>query len=259
MIQGMGGLMSVTGEADGQPGGGPQKVGVALADVMTGLYATIGILAAVAHRNETGEGQQIDLALLDVQTATLANQAMNYLISGKPPERLGNAHPNIVPYQAFAASDGHFIVAVGNDGQFRRLCELLGESEWGKDSRFATNADRVENRAQLVPLLIEKFKQRTTAEWMGSLEEVNVPCGPINTIDQVFDDPQVQHRNMQVNLSHAQAGSVALVGNPIKLSGTESDPRSAPPMLGEQTEGVLRDLLGLDDEALQALRVRGVV
>ncbi|MGB1010550.1 MAG: CaiB/BaiF CoA transferase family protein, partial [Thiolinea sp.] len=202
MIQAMGGLMSVTGVADGEPGAGPQKVGVALADVMTGLYASNACLAALAFREQTGLGQHIDMSLLDVQTATLANQAANYLVSGEAPKRMGNAHPNIVPYQAFATADGHFILAVGNDGQFERLCSLLKRDEWTAEEAYQTNQQRVQKRDELVPLLAALLCQQTTAYWVAELEGLGVPCGPINTIDQVFANEQIQARNMVVEVEH---------------------------------------------------------
>jgi crotonobetainyl-CoA:carnitine CoA-transferase CaiB-like acyl-CoA transferase len=259
LIQAMGGLMSVTGEPDGSPGGGPQKVGVALADVMTGLYAGIGVLAALAHREHTGEGQHIDLALLDVQVASLANQAMNYLVSGRTPERLGNAHPNIVPYQSFAAADGHFIVAVGNDDQFQRLCAALERESWGSDPRFTTNAARVTHRDALVPMLSEIFAAGSRSEWLRRLEAAGVACGPINTVDQVFADPQVRHRGMRADLPHPQAGVAPTVGSPFKLSRTPVQLGDAAPTLGQHTDEVLAEVLGLDAEQRTALRERAVI
>ncbi|MFA7429223.1 MAG: CaiB/BaiF CoA-transferase family protein [Rhodospirillaceae bacterium] len=255
MIQAMGGLMSLTGEPDGMPA----KAGVAFADIFTGMYASVGILAALAHRDRTGEGQHIDMALLDVQVAVLANQAMNYLVSGTPPARMGNAHPNIVPYQAFATKDGHMILAVGNDGQFKRLCAVAGRPEVAADPRFATNADRVRNRAELVPIVAAMMAERTTDEWIADLESESVPCGPINTLDRVFSDPQVRHRGMVSTLPHPTAGSVDLVNCPIKYSATPAGAGTAPPLLGQHTDAVLRDLLGLDDAALDALRAAGTV
>jgi len=255
MIQGMGGLMSVTGE----PEGTPMKVGVALADVMTGLYAANAVQAALLNRAETGKGQHIDLSLLDVQVATLANQAMNYLASGESPERLGNAHPNIVPYQAFATTDGHIILAVGNDKQFRTFCEIGGDAALGENPAFATNRKRVENRADLIPQVANIMAKQSTDWWLEHLSAACVPCGPINTIEQVFADPQVQHREMQVELEHPKAGKVAGVGNPVKFSETPVEYRSAPPMLGQHTEQVLSDLLEMDGDALEGLRQSGVI
>ncbi len=244
LIQGMGGLMSVTGQPDGEPGAGPQKVGVALTDIMTGLYATIAVQAALAERATSGLGQHIDLALLDVQVACLANQASNYLAGGLVPRRMGNAHPNIVPYQAFPTADGDIILAVGNDGQFAKFCVVAGHPEWSSDGRFASNAQRVANRAMLVPLLRQATVMRTSAEWIDALEAAGVPCGPINRIDEVFADPQVVARGLQIALPHALAGSVPLVANPIRLSGSPVAYQRPPPLLGEHTEEVLEQWLG---------------
>ncbi|HMW42349.1 CaiB/BaiF CoA-transferase family protein [Plasticicumulans sp.] len=259
MIQGMGGLMSLTGQPDGTPGGGPVKVGVALADVLTGLYATIGVLAALAHRERSGEGQHVDLALLDVQVAVLANQALNYLTTGCAPQRLGNAHPNIVPYQTFAAADGHLILAVGNDAQFARCCAVLGCPELAADERFASNRARVAHRAELVPRLAACFATQPRDAWLAALANANVPCGPINTLDQVFADAQVQHRQMRVELPHAQAGTVALVGSPLKLSATPVEYHLPPPLLGEHTDAVLAERLGYTADDLARLRAAGIV
>lgn len=259
LIQAMGGLMSITGEPDDVPGGGPVKVGVALADVLTGLYATVGVLAALAHRQQTGEGQHVDLALLDVQVASLANQALNYLVSGTVPQRMGNAHPNIVPYQAFRASDGHIVLTVGNDAQFVRFCEVAERLELASDARFATNAARVRNRDTLIPLLNEIIGQRTQAEWIEALERVKVPCGPINDLAQVFEHPQVRHRGMQVTLNHPTVGAVPQVGNPIKLSATPVRYDRAPPLVGEHSQEVLEMLLDLDGEELRRLQGKGVL
>jgi crotonobetainyl-CoA:carnitine CoA-transferase CaiB-like acyl-CoA transferase len=259
LIQGMGGLMSVTGRPDGDPGAGPQKVGVALTDIMTGLYATIAILAALTHRERTDEGQHIDAALLDVQIACLANQAMNFLASGAAPRRMGNAHPNIVPYQDFPTADGWMILAVGNDGQFGKLAEACGHAEWTTDPRFATNAARVANREELIPMLCDSTRQRTTADWVAALESLAVPCGPINDLAGVFADPQVQHRGIRVDLPHPQAGSAPGVASPLRLSATPVEYRNAPPLLGEHTDAVLRSLLCLDDATLAALERSGVI
>ncbi|AQZ94519.1 CaiB/BaiF CoA transferase family protein [Halopseudomonas phragmitis] len=244
MIQGLGGLMSVTGRADGEQGAGPVKVGVALTDVLTGLYASNAILAALAERERSGLGQHIDLALLDVQVACLANQALNYLTTGQPPRRLGNAHPNIVPYQDFPTADGDFILTVGNDGQFRKFCEVAGHPEWADDPRFASNAARVAHRAELIPLIRQVTVFRTTAEWVALLEQAGVPCGPINDLAAVFADPQVQARQLKVTLEHPLAGQVDLVANPIRLSRTPAEYRAAPPLLGQHTREVLADWLG---------------
>ncbi|WP_395055803.1 CaiB/BaiF CoA transferase family protein [Polaromonas sp.] len=244
LIQGMGGLMSVTGQPDGEPGAGPQKVGVALTDIMTGLYATIAVQAALAEREKSGLGQHIDLALLDVQIACLANQASNYLAGGLVPRRMGNAHPNIVPYQAFPTADGDIILAVGNDGQFAKFCAVAGHPEWSSDARFASNAQRVSNRAVLVPLLRQATVMRTSADWIAALEAAGVPCGPINRIDKVFADPQVIARGLKIDLPHALAGSVPLVANPIRLSGSPVAYQRPPPLLGEHTDEVLAQWLG---------------
>jgi crotonobetainyl-CoA:carnitine CoA-transferase CaiB-like acyl-CoA transferase len=242
LVQAMGGLMSVTGQPDGAEGAGPQKVGVALTDIMTGLYATIGVLAALAERDRSGLGQHVDLALLDVTAATLANQATNYLVGGLNPTRMGNAHPNIVPYQSFVASDGHLIVAVGNDGQFRRYVEVLGCPELADDERFVTNRDRVHNRDALVPLLQAKMLQRGKEEWLQLLEDAQVPAGPINTVAEVFAEPQIQAREMQVSVPHPQNADLQLVGSPIKLSRTPVEYRRPPPTLGEHTGPILAAL-----------------
>lgn len=259
LIQGMGGLMSVTGRADGEAGAGPQKVGVALTDIMTGLHAAIAVLAALAHREKTGEGQHIDLALLDVQIASLANQATNYLVGGHAPRRLGNAHPNIVPYQDFPTADGDMILAIGNDLQFAKFCTVAARGEWAADERFATNPQRVANRAVLIPLIRQATVMRTTAEWIVALEPTGVPCGPINRIDAVFDDPQVQARGLRIELPHPQAGHVPGVANPIRLSASPVEYRSAPPLLGQHTGEVLADWAGLGAEVLAGLRESKVV
>ncbi len=262
LIQGMGGLMSLTGTPDGDLGAGPQKVGVALTDILTGLYAGNAILAALAHRDRDGfrkgEGQYIDLALLDVQVACLANQAMNYLVSGTAPKRMGNAHPNIVPYQDFPTADGDMVLAIGNDAQFARFCEIAGRPEWASDERFATNAARVAQRQTLIPLLRQTTVMRTTAEWMAALEEAGVPCGPINDLAAVFADPQVTARGLQLQLPHALGGTAPQVANPIHLSATPVDYRRAPPTLGQDTVPLLR-ALGLSDAEISELRRTGVV
>ncbi|HZY34844.1 MAG TPA: CaiB/BaiF CoA-transferase family protein [Rhodanobacter sp.] len=254
LIQAMGGLMSVTGRADDEAGAGPQKVGVALTDILTGLYATIAIQAALAERERSGLGQHIDLALLDVQVACLANQAANYLAGGMLPQRMGNAHPNIVPYQDFPTADGDMILAIGNDGQFERFCTAAGHPEWASDIRFATNPQRVAHRAILIPLLRQATVMRTTREWMHLLESQAVPCGPINRLDAVFADPQVVARGLRIELPDAQAGSVPLVANPIRLSDTPVTYRLPPPRLGEHTQSVLTEWLGLDCERIRRLR-----
>ena len=259
LMQGMGGLMSVTGRADGEEGAGPQKVGVALTDVMTGLYATIAVQAALAERERSGLGQHIDMALLDVQIACLANQASSYLAGDVVPRRMGNAHPAIVPYQDFPTADGDMIIAVGNDGQFARLCNALGHAEWSTDARFATNPQRVANRTELIPLLRRCTAQRTTQEWVSTLEQAGVPCGPINRIDEVFADPQVQSRGMRIEMPHPVAEKVALVANPIRLGGSPVTYRHAPPMLGQHTGEVLTEWLGLESQKLDDLHSRKVI
>ena len=259
MIQGLGGLMSLTGRPEGDEGAGPVKVGVALTDILTGLYSTVAILAALAHRQQGGRGQHIDMALLDVQVACLANQAMNYLTTGVSPQRLGNAHPNIVPYQDFPTADGDFILTVGNDNQFRKFAEVAGRPEWGDDPRFVSNKQRVANRAVLVPLIRQATVFKTTAEWVSQLEAVGVPCGPINDLAQVFADPQVQARGLAMQLPHALAGLVPQVASPIRLSGTPVEYRNAPPLLGEHTQEILERVLGLDSVAVKALREAGVL
>ncbi|GLK87459.1 CaiB/BaiF CoA transferase family protein [Pseudomonas turukhanskensis] len=259
MIQGLGGLMSLTGKPDDEAGGGPVKVGVALTDILTGLYSTVAVLAALAHREQGGSGQHIDMALLDVQVACLANQAMNYLTTGNAPKRLGNAHPNIVPYQDFPTADGDFILTVGNDGQFRKFCEVAGHAEWADDPRFANNKQRVANRAVLIPLIRQATVFKTTAEWVAALEQAGVPCGPINDLAQVFADPQVLARGLRVDVPHSLGGTLPQVASPIRLSETPVEYRQAPPLLGEHTEAVLQRLLGLQAEQIAALREAGVL
>ncbi|WP_295476708.1 CaiB/BaiF CoA-transferase family protein [uncultured Pseudomonas sp.] len=254
MIQGLGGLMSLTGRSEAEEGAGPVKVGVALTDILTGLYSSTAILAALASREQTGSGQHIDMALLDVQVACLANQAMNYLTTGVAPRRLGNAHPNIVPYQDFPTADGDFILTVGNDGQFRKFAEVAGQPQWADDPRFLTNKLRVANRAELIPLIRQATVFKTTAQWVAELEAVGVPCGPINDLAQVFADPQVLARGLAFDLPHALAGQVPMVASPIRLSETPVEYRRAPPLLGEHTEAVLRSVLGKSLEEISVLR-----
>ena len=258
MIQGMGGIMSVTGQPEGTPGTEPLKCGVAFADIFTGLYATVGITAALAHRERTGEGQHIDMALLDSQVAVLANQALNYLVGGKPPVRQGNAHPNLVPYQAFATADGHIILAIGNDRQFAAFCRIAGLDGLPADPRFATNRMRVANRQVLVPLIAAAITSRTTAEWVAVLEHDGVPCGPINSIDQVFADEQVKARALRVDLARPDGTIVPGVANPIRLSGLPIEYTRPPPALGADTDEVLTKL-GLSDDEISTLRQSGVV
>ena len=259
MVQGLGGLMSVTGERDDLPGGGPQKVGVAVSDLFTGMYATTAILAALLEREASGRGQHIDMALLDVQVAMLANLSSSYFVSGQASGRMGNAHINIVPYNVFKAADEFLIVAVGNDGQFARFCEVLGSPEWAADPRFATNPQRVGHRELLVGMIGERLATRPAREWLALLEPSGVPCGPINDLAQVFADPQVRHRRMQVAAPHAAAGAVTMVANPIKFSRTPIAHDRAPPLLGEHTEEVLAGILGIDAAGVRGLRERGVI
>jgi crotonobetainyl-CoA:carnitine CoA-transferase CaiB-like acyl-CoA transferase len=255
LVQGMGGLMSVTGEPDGEP----MKVGVAIADVFTGMYATTAILAALVERHKSDEGQHIDLALLDVQVATLANQALNFLVSGVEPRRLGNSHPNIVPYQVFATRDGYAILAVGNDDQFRRFAEAAGRAEWAGDERFKTNSARVHNRTALIGLIRQAMVERTTADWLALLEPLGVPCGPINSLSATFADPQVQERGMLARLNHPRAGEVPSVANPIKYSRTPIALEQPPPLLGEHTEEVLRVVLGCSVSEIEQLRTNAII
>lgn len=259
IIQGIGGLMSITGERDDLPGGGPQKVGVAFSDLMTGLYSTVAIQAALLSREKTGLGQHIDMALLDVQVATLCNQSQNYLASGKPPGRYGNAHANIVPYQVFRASDRDFIIACGNDSQFVALCEAIGLPGLPKDPRFARNADRVSNREEIVAILSRHFLGGLADEWVGCIHPQGVPVGAINSIAQALDEPQVLARNMLVNIPHPLKADFVTVGSPIKLSATPVEYLRPAPMLGEHTDEVLKRELGLDDERLAQLKAQGVI
>ena len=257
-VQGMGGLMSVTGERDNLPGGGPQKVGVAVADLFTGMYATVAILAALRHRDATGQGQVIDMALFDTQLAMLANLGSNYLCSGKAPGRMGNAHQNIVPYQVFEASDGHLIVAVGNDRQFAKLCDIAGRPDWAADARFATNAERVRHRAELVPMLETVMRQRARAEWLAALEAAKVPCGSINSIAEALADPQVQARGAVVAMDHALTPDLRLVASPMKLSATPVQYRHAPPLLGQHSRELLLEA-GCGAEDIDAWLAAGVI
>jgi crotonobetainyl-CoA:carnitine CoA-transferase CaiB-like acyl-CoA transferase len=259
MVQGLGGLMSVTGERDDLPGGGPQKVGVAVCDLFTGMYATTAIMAALLERGKSGAGQHIDMALLDVQVAMLANLSSSFFVSGEPPARMGNAHQNIVPYHVFRAADEFLIVAVGNDGQFGKFCEVIGAPEWPGDPRFSTNPQRVRNRDLMVRLITGKLAARPAREWLQRLESAAVPCGPINDLAQVFADPQVRHRKMQVRAPHPAAGEVAMVANPIKFSATPIAHDRAPPLLGEHTVSVLHDVLGLDGTQIESLRKEQVI
>jgi crotonobetainyl-CoA:carnitine CoA-transferase CaiB-like acyl-CoA transferase len=252
LIQAMGGLMSVTGEPDDTPGGRPEKVGVPIVDIMTGMYATIAMLAALARREQTGRGEQIDIAMLDVQVSFLANQAMNYLVSGRPPRRNGNAHPNLQPQDVFPCRDGHLVLVVGNDGQFARFCEAVDRPELAVDPRFATNAARVQNRAVLTPLITDLLAARDLADWIARFERAGVPCGPINTIPMVFEDEQVRHRGMLLKVPHPLADAVPLVASPMKFAEATLSFDRPPPLLGQHTEEVLREL-GLGSSASPVL------
>ena len=259
LVQGMGGIMSTTGERDDLPGGGPQKVGVAIADLMTGMYSTVGILAALHERSTSGLGQYIDMALLDTQVAWLANQNANYLIGGKVPECMGNAHPNVMPYQTFRTKDGNIIIATGNDGQYQRLCVAAGLPDAATDPRFATNALRIANRDACTALLADAMKTKTTTEWVAALEIVGVPCGPINRLNEVYADPQIQHRGLKISVPHPLAGDVPLTANPIKYSRTPITYDRAPPMVGQHADEVLMELLGKSAEEVAALRAQKIV
>jgi crotonobetainyl-CoA:carnitine CoA-transferase CaiB-like acyl-CoA transferase len=258
LVQAMGGLMSITGEPDEVPGGGPQKVGVAVVDILTGLYATNAILAALLHRAKSDQGQHIDIALLDVQVATLANQAGNYLLSGNVPQRMGSAHPSIVPYQPFACADGHVMLAIGNDSQFAALCRAAGQSAIASDVRFATNAMRVRHRAELLDLLIPLMQQHGVERWCELAQQEGFPCGPINTIDRVFHDPQVRAREMQIQMNSPSYGALDLVASPMRLSASPVSYRRAPPSLGQDTQDILLELHYSDDE-ISSLRDSGVI
>ncbi len=257
LAQALGGIMSITGESDGPP----MKVGVGISDVMCGMYASVAVLAALRHRDVTGQGQSIDLSLLDTQVAWLINEGLNYLTSGTVPKRLGNAHPNIVPYQLFETSDGHFVLAVGNDSQFRRFMEFAGLAELAGDERFKTNGGRIINRDALIAILIPAIKQRATGDWLDGLEALGVPAAPVNDISQVFEDEQVIHRAMKISVAddHAEGGRVDLIGNPIKMSATPVSYRRPPPTLGQHTDEVLAELLGLTSSELEKLKKDGLI
>jgi crotonobetainyl-CoA:carnitine CoA-transferase CaiB-like acyl-CoA transferase len=259
MIQGMGGMMSVTGEPDGAPGGGPQRAGVPVADIITGMYASIAICAAIAHRAETGVGQHLDLALLDSQIALLAYQNTNYFATGTPPKRIGNLHPNIVPYQPFKTADGDVILACGNDNLYRKFCDAAGCKELAEDPRFSGNGKRVENRAELTRLLQAVFAKRPTREWVEILESAGIPNGPINDVAQVFEEPQVKARGIKVEMNHPVAGKLPTVASPMRFSATPVEYKLAPPVLGQHTEEILRGLLQLDDAAIARLRAEGTI
>ena len=257
MIQAMGGIMSVTGEQDGSP----MKVGVGIADVMCGMYAAVSILAAIRHREQGGKGQHIDLALLDSQVAWLINSGLNYLTSRQDQHRLGNAHPNVVPYQVFQTSDSFFVLAIGNNKQFKKFCEFAGASEIANDTRFLTNKDRVQNRDVLAELINDLTKRFSTNYWLEGLEKIQVPCGPVNTIREVFDDPQIQHRGMEISMPHYLSGNgkVSLIGSPVKMSETPVSYRNAPPTLGQHTDVILEELLGISEKERAVLAEKGVI
>jgi formyl-CoA transferase len=259
IFQGMGGLMSITGERDGQPGAGPQKVGIAITDVLTGMYASVAILAALNHRERTGQGQYIDAALLDTIVAFNANQICSYFASGKIPVRWGNAHAQVVPYEVFPTADGHIILAVGNDSQFASFCQAAGCAELAQEPRFRTMSQRIVHRAELIPLIADVMRTRTKHEWIGLLEAANVPCGPINNMKEVFEDPQVRHRELRVDIPHPSGGSAAVVRSPLRLSETPVEYRLAPPTLGQHNEEILKGLLGRSDADLAKLKASGVV
>jgi crotonobetainyl-CoA:carnitine CoA-transferase CaiB-like acyl-CoA transferase len=259
MIQGMGGMMSVTGEPDDAPGGGPQRAGVPVADIITGMYASIAICAAIAHRAETGIGQHLDLALLDSQIALLAYQNTNFFATGSAPKRIGNLHPNIVPYQPFRTGDGNVILACANDNLYRKFCQAAGCAELADDARFASNGKRVENRAELTRLLQEVMLKRSTRDWVELLEGAGIPNGPINNLAQVYEEPQVKARGIKVELEHPVAGKLPTVASPMRFSATPVEYKLAPPLLGQHTEEILREVLQLDDAAIAKLRADGIV
>jgi formyl-CoA transferase len=259
IFQGMGGLMSITGERDGQPGAGPQKVGIAITDVLTGMYASVAILAAITHRERTGQGQYIDAALLDTMVAFNANQIVSYLCSGKIPVRWGNAHPQVVPYEVFPTADGHIILAIGNDSQFASFCQTAGCAELAQEARFKTMSQRIIHRGELIPLITDVMRTRTKHEWIEALEAANVPCGPINNMKEVFEDSQVQHRKLRVDIPHPLGGVAPVVASPLRLSETPVEYRLPPPTLGQHNGEVLRELLGKSDVELARLKAAGII
>ncbi len=259
IFQAMSGLMSITGERDDLPGGGPAKVGLAICDVITGIYSSFAVMAALAYRDKSGEGQHIDMSLLDVAIATISHINMNYLVGGIVPKRMGTAHPSIVPYQVFNAADGQMVVAVGNDTQFSKLCQTLGLVALPADERFRTNVSRVKNRDELVPIIQAKFREKPVAYWIETLTGIGVPCGPINNIKQVFDDPHIKYRGMRVEVDHPRGGKVSMLANPARLSVTPASYDRVPPQLGEHTHEVLRSVLNLDDQTIEALTCAGVI
>ncbi len=259
IFQAMSGLMSLTGERDDLPGGGPAKVGLAICDVITGIYSSFAVMTALAHRNETGQGQYIDMSLLDTTIAAISHINMNYLIGGTVPKRMGTAHPSIVPYQVFNASDGQMVVAVGNDSQFKKLCELIDTPQLLADERFSSNVSRVQHRDALVPLIQQAFAHNTTTHWVTLLTAAGVPCGPINNLQQVFDDPHIQHRGTRTEMPHPRAGTLPILANPARLSATPASYDRAPPLLGEHTREVLGEWLGLSSADMDSLATEGVI
>jgi glutaryl-CoA transferase len=259
IFQGMGGLMSITGERDGQPGAGPQKVGIAITDVLTGMYASVAICAALTHRERTGEGQYIDCALLDTIVAFNANQIVSYFCSGRIPIRYGNAHAQVVPYEVFPTADGHIILAIGNDGQFKRFCEVAGCPELAEEARFRTNSQRIVHRAELIPLIAEIMRTRAKQEWIQVLEEATVPCGPINNMKEVFEDPQVRHRELRVDIPHPLGGAASVVASPMRFSQTPVEYRMAPPLLGQHNDEIYRGLLGKSEADITRLKSAGIL
>jgi len=254
IFQGMGGLMSITGERDGQPGAGPQKVGIAITDVLTGMYASVAILAAITHRERTGQGQYIDAALLDTIVAFNANQISSYFTAGKVPVRWGNAHAQVVPYEVFPTADGHIILAVGNDSQFASFCQAAGCAELAQEPRFKTMSQRIIHRGELIPLIADVMRTRSKREWIEALEVANVPCGPINNMKEVFEDPQVRHRQLRVDMPHPSGGTASVVRSPVRLSETPVEYRLAPPTLGQHNEDILKGLLGKSDAEIARLK-----
>ena len=258
IFQGMGGLMSITGERDELPGGGPQKVGIAVTDVMAGMYASLAITGAIAHRERTGQGQYIDIALLDTIVAFGANQIFNYFHSGTVPKRWGNAHPNLLPYEVFATSDGHLILGAGNDSQWTSFCAAAERPELAFDPRFRTMPDRIRSRAELIPIVQEIMRRRSSRDWIEHLEAANVPCGPINNYREVFEDPQVRHRGLKIEMPHPLSGSMAGVASPMRFSDTPVEYTAPPPLLGQHTRDVLSGVLGISDEELDRLATRKI-
>jgi crotonobetainyl-CoA:carnitine CoA-transferase CaiB-like acyl-CoA transferase len=259
VFQGMGGLMSITGERDGEPGAGPMKVGIAITDILTGMYASLAITAAITHRERGGGGQYIDMALLDCMVAFNANQISGYLVSGNIPKRYGNAHPNVVPYQVFPCKDGHIILAIGNDSQFASFCKVTGRPELAADERYRLMSGRIVNRDTLIPLIADIMKERGMHEWIAALEAANVPCGPINNMQQVFEDPQVQHRGMRVEIPAASGPPCPSVASPMRFSETPVEYTVPPPALGQHTQEILRELLGMTPQVIDALVAKGIV